>query len=149
MLAPYGLLVTKVTHKKLYLTEPIPGVDASAVNLLRPPCMALITTLPIWDRPEGETEIVDVVGSLCENNDKFAINRPLLSQIGDTLVIHDTGAHGFQWGININAKLRSRLLEEDGKCMICRAERPAILRLYGFDFENKEDLHNESNAKRK
>ena len=51
------------------------------------------------DRPEGETEIVDVVGSLCENNDKFAINRPLpVSQIGDTLVIHDTGAHGFSMG---------------------------------------------------
>ena len=71
------------------------------------------------DHPDGRTEIVDVVGSLCENNDKFAIQRELpITNIGDTLVIHDTGAHGFQWAIRYNAKLRSAeiLLEEDRRC---------------------------------
>ena len=84
---------------------------------------------------------MDVVGSLCENNDKFAMNRPAAyHQIGDTLVIHDTGAHGFSMGYQYNAKLRSSeiLLEEDGNVrMIRRAERPEdyFATLYGFDFE--------------
>ena len=140
MLAPYGLLVTKVTHKnqtyRTYL-----GVDASAVNLLRPAMYGSYHHITNMDRSESETEIVDVVGSLCENNDKFAINRPLpVSQIGDTLVIHDTGAHGFSMGYQYNAKLRSSeiLLEQDGNVrMIRRAEKPEdyFATLYGFDFE--------------
>ena len=140
MLAPYGLLVTKVTHKKQTYRTYL-GVDASAVNLLRPAMYGSYHHITNMDRPEGETEIVDVVGSLCENNDKFAINRPLpISQIGDTLVIHDTGAHGFSMGYQYNAKLRSSeiLLEEDGNVrMIRRAERPEdyFATLYGFDFE--------------
>ena len=140
MLAPYGLLVTKVTHKKQTYRTYL-GVDASAVNLLRPAMYGSYHHITNMDRPMGETEIVDVVGSLCENNDKFAINRPLpVSQIGDTLVIHDTGAHGFSMGYQYNAKLRSSeiLLEEDGNVrMIRRAERPEdyFATLYGFDFE--------------
>ena len=140
MLAPYGLLVTKVTHKKQTYRTYL-GVDASAVNLLRPAMYGSYHHITNMDRPEGETEIVDVVGSLCENNDKFAINRPLpVSQIGDTLVIHDTGAHGFSMGYQCNAKLRSSeiLLEQDDNVrMIRRAEKPEdyFATLYGFDFE--------------
>ncbi|WP_295345552.1 diaminopimelate decarboxylase [uncultured Streptococcus sp.] len=140
MLAPYGLLVTKVTHKKQTYRTYL-GVDASAVNLLRPAMYGSYHHITNMDRPKGETEIVDVVGSLCENNDKFAINRPLpVSQIGDTLVIHDTGAHGFSMGYQYNAKLRSSeiLLEQDGNVrMIRRAEKPEdyFATLYGFDFE--------------
>ena len=140
MLAPYGLLVTKVTHKKQTYRTYL-GVDASAVNLLRPAMYGSYHHITNMDRPEGETEIVDVVGSLGENNDKFAINRPLpVSQIGDTLVIHDTGAHGFSMGYQYNAKLRSSeiLLEQDGNIrMIRRAEKPEdyFATLYGFDFE--------------
>ena len=140
MLAPYGLLVTKVTHKKQTYRTYL-GVDASAVNLLRPAMYGSYHHITNMDRPEGETEIVDVVGSLCENNDKFAINRPLpVSQIGDTLVIHDTGAHGFSMGYQYNAKLRSSeiLLEQDDNVrMIRRGEKPEdyFATLYGFDFE--------------
>ena len=140
MLASYGLLVTKVTHKKQTYRTYL-GVDASAVNLLRPAMYGSYHHITNMDRPEGETEIVDVVGSLCENNDKFAINRSLpVSQIGDTLVIHDTGAHGFSMGYQYNAKLRSSeiLLEQDGNVrMIRRAEKPEdyFATLYGFDFE--------------
>lgn len=140
MLAPYGLLVTKVTHKKQTYRTYL-GVDASAVNLLRPAMYGSYHHITNMDRPEGETEIVDVVGSLCENNDKFAINRPLpVSQIGDTLVIHDTGAHGFSMGYQYNAKLRSSeiLLEQDDNVrMIRRAEKPEdyFATMYGFDFE--------------
>ena len=69
--------------------------------------MELITTSPIMMNSDDQTEIVDVVGSLCENNDKFAINRELpQTEIGDLLVIHDTGAHGFSMGYQYNAKLR-------------------------------------------
>ena len=140
MLAPYGLLVTNVTHKKQTYRTYL-GVDASAVNLLRPAMYGSYHHITNMDRPEGETEIVDVVGSLCENNDKFAINRPLpVSQIGDTLVIHDTGAHGFSMGYQYNAKLRSSeiLLEQDGNVrMIRRAEKPEdyFATLYGYDLE--------------
>ena len=140
MLAPHGLLVTKVLHKKKTYRTYI-GVDASAVNLLRPAMYGAYHHITNIDHPDGQTEIVDVVGSLCENNDKFAIQRELpITNIGDTLVIHDTGAHGFSMGYQYNAKLRSAeiLLEEDGSVrMIRRAEIPEdyFATLYGFDFE--------------
>ncbi|KXT84691.1 Diaminopimelate decarboxylase [Streptococcus sp. DD11] len=140
MLAPHGLLVTKVTHKKQTYRTYL-GVDASAVNLLRPAMYGSYHHITNMDRPDGETELVDVVGSLCENNDKFAVQRRLpVSQIGDTLVIHDAGAHGFSMGYQYNAKLRSSeiLLQENGQArMIRRAERPEdyFATLYGFDFE--------------
>lgn len=140
MLAPHGLLVTKVLHKKKTYRTYI-GVDASAVNLLRPAMYGAYHHITNMDHPDGPTEIVDVVGSLCENNDKFGIQRELpITNIGDTLVIHDTGAHGFSMGHQYNAKLRSAeiLLEEDGGVrMIRRAEIPEdyFATLYGFDFE--------------
>ena len=107
MLAPHGLLVTKVLHKKQTYRTYI-GLDASAVNLLRPAMYGAYHHITNMDHPDGQTEIVDVVGSLCENNDKFAIQRELpITNIGDTLVIHDTGAHGFSMGYQYNGKLRS------------------------------------------
>lgn len=140
MLAPHGLLVTKVLHKKQTYRTYI-GLDASAVNLLRPAMYGAYHHITNMDHPDGQTEIVDVVGGLCENNDKFAIQCELpITNIGDTLVIHDTGAHGFSMGYQYNGKLRSAelLLEEDGGVrLIRRAEIPEdyFATLYGFDFE--------------
>ena len=140
MLASHGLLVTRVTHKKKTYRTYV-GVDASAVNLLRPAMYGAYHHITNMDRPEGMTEVVDVVGSLCENNDKFAKQRELpVTEIGDLLVIHDTGAHGFSMGYQYNAKLRSAevLLQEDGQArLIRRAEKPEdyLATLYGFDIE--------------
>ena len=91
--------------------------------------------------PQGTVQVVDIVGSLCENNDKFAKQRELpKARVGDTLVIHDTGAHGFSMGYNYNGRLRSAeiLLREDGQTqMIRRAETPEdyFATLYGFNFD--------------
>ena len=140
MLASHGLLVTRVTHKKKTYRTYV-GVDASAVNLLRPAMYGAYHYITNMDRPEEPTEVVDVVGSLCENNDKFAKQRELpVTEIGDLLVIHDTGAHGFSMGYQYNAKLRSAevLLQEDGQArLIRRAEKPEdyLATLYGFDIE--------------
>lgn len=129
MMAPYGCLVTQAIHEKHIYKEYI-GVDACAVNLMRPAMYGSyhhITVLGKEDVPCTET--YDVVGSLCENNDKFAIDRKLPKiDKGDYLVIHDTGAHGFSMGYSYNGKLKSAelLLQEDGGVkMIRRAETPA------------------------
>ena len=126
MLAPYGHLVTKAIHEKHIHKEYI-GVDACAVNLMRPAMYGAyhhITVLGKENEPCDHT--YDVTGSLCENNDKFAIDRKLPKiDMGDYLVIHDTGAHGFAMGYNYNGKLKSAelLLKEDGSVvMIRRAE---------------------------
>lgn len=128
MLAPYGCLVTKAVHEKHIYKEYI-GVDACACNLMRPAMYGAyhhITVMGKEDLPNDH--IYDITGSLCENNDKFAIDRPLPKiDIGDYLVIHDTGAHGHSMGYNYNGKLRSAelLLREDGAVdMIRRAETP-------------------------
>lgn len=140
MLAPHGALVTRVTHKKKTYRTYL-GVDASAVNLMRPAMYGAYHHVTNLTHPDGPVEVVDVVGSLCENNDKFAVNRELpYTEIGDLLVIHDTGAHGFSMGYQYNAKLRSAeiLYTEEGKArQIRRAERPEdyFATLYGFDFE--------------
>lgn len=141
MLASHGLLVTKVLHRKTTYRTYI-GVDASAVNLLRPAMYGSYHHITNMDKGENTPkEIVDVVGGLCENNDKFAKERQLpVTDIGDTLVIHDTGAHGFSMGYQYNAKLRSAeiLYQEDGTArLIRRAETPEdyFATLYGFDFE--------------
>ncbi|HHA9199839.1 TPA: diaminopimelate decarboxylase [Streptococcus pneumoniae] len=140
MLAPHGALVTRVTHKKETYRTYL-GVDASAVNLIRPAMYGAYHHISNVTHPDGPAEAVDVVGSLCENNDKFAVNRELPhTEIGDLLVIHDTGAHGFSMGYQYNAKLRSAeiLYTEEGKArQIRRAERPEdyFATLYGFDFE--------------
>ena len=128
MMGPYGHLVTKVIHTKHTHKEYI-GVDACAVNLMRPAMYGAyhhITVLGKEDVPCDHK--YDVTGSLCENNDKFAIDRMLPEvEIGDYLAIHDTGAHGFSMGYNYNGKLKSAelLLHEDGSVqLIRRAETP-------------------------
>lgn len=128
MLAPYGHLVTQAIHEKHIHKEYI-GVDACAVNLMRPAMYGAyhhITVLGKENAPCDHT--YDVTGSLCENNDKFAIDRKLPKiDIGDYLVIHDTGAHGFAMGYNYNGKLKSAelLLCENGSIkQIRRAETP-------------------------
>lgn len=129
MLAPYGGLVTTAIHQKHIYKEYI-GVDACAANLMRPAMYGSyhhITVLGKEDAPADH--VYDVVGGLCENNDKFAIDRELPEiETGDVLFIHDTGAHGFSMGYNYNGKLRSAevLLCEDGTHqLIRRAETPA------------------------
>ena len=128
MMGPYGCLVTKAIHEKNTYKNYI-GVDACAVNLMRPAMYGAyhhITVLGKEDAPCDHK--YDVTGSLCETNDKFAIDRMLPEvDMGDYLVIHDTGAHGFSMGYNYNGKLKSAelLLKEDGSVqMIRRAETP-------------------------
>ena len=128
MLAPYGHLVTTVKHFKHTYKEYV-GVDACAANLMRPAMYGSyhhITVLGKEDAPCDHK--YDVTGGLCENNDKFAIDRMLPEiEIGDILAIHDSGAHGFAMGYNYNGKLRSAelLLKEDGTTqLIRRGETP-------------------------
>ena len=129
MMAPYGCLVTKAIHEKHIYKEYI-GVDACAVNLMRPAMYGSYHHITVLGKEDAScTETYDVVGSLCENNDKFAIDRKLPKiDKGDYLVIHDTGAHGFAMGYSYNGKLKSAelLLQTDGSVkMIRRRETPA------------------------
>ncbi|MDE5737662.1 MAG: diaminopimelate decarboxylase [Oscillospiraceae bacterium] len=129
MLAPYGHLVTRVLHKKHIYKEYV-GVDACAANLMRPAIYGAYHHITVLGKENQEHNYkCDVTGGLCENNDKFAIDRILPPiEIGDLLVIHDSGAHGFSMGYNYNGKLRSAelLLCEDGSVkLIRRAETPA------------------------
>ena len=128
MLGPYGALVTQAIHQKHIYKEYI-GCDACAANLMRPAIYGAyhhITVLGKEDAPCDHQ--YDVTGALCENSDKFAIDRMLPEiEVGDYLYIHDTGAHGFSMGYNYNGKLRSAelLKKEDGTVrMIRRAETP-------------------------
>ena len=128
MTGPYGCLVTKAIHEKHTYKEYI-GCDACAVNLMRPAMYGAyhhITVMGKEDQPCDHK--YDITGSLCENNDKFAIDRMLPKiDMGDYLVIHYTGAHGYAMGYNYNGKLKSAeiLLKEDGSFeMIRRAETP-------------------------
>lgn len=128
MLGPHGCLVTKVLHFKHTYREYV-GVDACAVNLMRPAMYGAYHHITVSGKEHAPCDhIYDVVGGLCENNDKFAIQRPLPEiELGDLLVIHDTGAHGHSMGYNYNGKLRSAelLLREDGSVkLIRRAETP-------------------------
>lgn len=143
MMGPYGALVTTAIHEKHTHKEYI-GVDACAVNLMRPAMYGAyhhITVLGKEDAPCDHT--YDVTGSLCENNDKFAIDRQLPKiDMGDIIYIHDTGAHGFAMGYNYNGKLKSAelLLKEDGSVeMIRRAETPKdyFATFDGTDFYKK------------
>ena len=128
MLGPYGCLVTRAIHKKHTYKEYI-GVDACAVNLMRPAMYGAYHHITVMGKEnDPHDRRYDVTGGLCENNDKFAVDR-MLPEIdtGDLLVIHDTGAHGFSMGYNYNGKLRSAeiLLKEDGTTqLIRRAETP-------------------------
>ena len=128
MMGPYGCLVTKAIHEKHTYKEYI-GVDACAVNLMRPAMYGAYHHITVMGKENKPCNCkYDVTGSLCENNDKFAIDRMLPKiDIGDLLVIHDTGAHGFAMGYNYNGKLKSAevLLKEDGTAqLIRRAETP-------------------------
>ena len=128
MMGPYGCLVTKAIHEKHTYKEYI-GVDACAVNLMRPAMYGAYHHITVMGKDNTLCDHkYDVTGSLCENNDKFAVDR-MLPKIdkGDLLVIHDTGAHGFAMGYNYNGKLKSAeiLLKEDESFeLIRRAETP-------------------------
>ena len=128
VLAPYGCLVTRAIHEKHIYKEYI-GVDACACNLMRPAMYGSYHHITVMGKENAPCDHkYDVAGGLCENNDKFAIDR-MLPKIdrGDLLVIHDAGAHGFSMGYNYNGKLRSAelLLREDGSVeQIRRAETP-------------------------
>ena len=129
MLGPYGALLTTAIHEKHTYKEYI-GVDACACNLMRPAMYGAYHHITVLGKEnEEETCTYDVVGGLCENNDKFAIDRRLPKiDRGDLLFIHDTGAHGFSMGYNYNGKLRSAevMLRDDGSFkLIRRAETPA------------------------
>ena len=128
MLGPYGALVTTAIHEKHTHKEYI-GVDACAVNLMRPAMYGAYHHITVMGKEDAPCDHkYDVTGSLCENNDKFAIDRMLPKiEKGDILYIHDTGAHGFAMGYNYNGKLKSAelLLKEDGTVeQIRRAETP-------------------------
>jgi diaminopimelate decarboxylase len=120
---PYGYLISKVLHVTSKYKEYV-GLDASMANLMRPALYGSyhhITVVGKENQPRLYT--YDVTGSLCENNDKFAIDRPLPKvEVGDILVIHDTGAHGYAMGFNYNGKLRSSeyLLQEDKSVKLIR-----------------------------
>ncbi len=147
MLAPYGHLIAKCIHQKHTHKEYI-GLDACAANLMRPAMYGAyhyITVLGKENKPCDHK--YDVTGGLCENNDKFAIDRMLPEiEIGDYVAIHDTGAHGFSMGYNYNGKLRSAevLLKEDGTTqLIRRAETPAdYFATFDFTdlFKNEDSL---------
>ena len=126
MLAPYGHLVSTVLHQKHIYREYI-GLDACAADLMRPAMYGAYHHITVLGKEDAILDhVYDVTGGLCENNDKFAIERSLPQiDVGDIVVIHDTGAHGFSMGYNYNGKLRSAelLLREDGSVeLIRRAE---------------------------
>lgn len=146
MMGPYGALVTTAIHEKHIYKEYI-GVDACAVNLMRPAMYGAYHHITVLGKENAACDHkYDVTGSLCENNDKFAIDR-MLPEIrkGDILFIHDTGAHGFAMGYSYNGKLKSAevLLKEDGSFqLIRRAEQPKdyFATFDCFDIYNKIDF---------
>jgi len=144
MLAHYGHLVSTVLHQKHIYREYV-GLDACAADLMRPAMYGAYHHITVLGKEDAVLDhVYDVTGGLCENNDKFAIERSLPEiRVGDILVIHDTGAHGHAMGYNYNGKLRSAevLLKEDGSFqLIRRAETPmdyfATLDCTEFSFHN-------------
>ena len=144
MLAPYGHLVSTVLHQKHIYREYV-GLDACAADLMRPAMYGAYHHITVLGKEDAILDhVYDVIGGLCENNDKFAIERSLPQiNVGDIVVIHDTGAHGYSMGYNYNGKLRSAevLLKEDGSFqLIRRAETPmdyfATLDMTEFQFHN-------------
>ena len=128
MTGPEGWLVTHATHRKDTYRHYI-GLDACAANLMRPAMYGAYHHITVVGKRNAPLDhVYDVTGSLCENNDKFAIERPLPEiSMGDIVVIHDTGAHGYSMGYNYNGRLRSAeiLYQADGSFrMIRRAETP-------------------------
>lgn len=141
MMGPYGCLVTQAIHEKHTHKEYI-GVDACAVNLMRPAMYGAYHHITVLGKENEPCDhMYDVTGSLCENNDKFAIDRMLPKiEKGDYLVIHDTGAHGFAMGYNYNGKLKSAelLLKEDGSVQLIR--RAETAKDYFATFDCFEEL---------
>ncbi len=144
MLAPFGCLVSTVLHQKHIYREYI-GLDACAADLMRPAMYGSYHHITVLGKEDAILDhVYDVTGGLCENNDKFAIERSLPQiDVGDIVVIHDTGAHGYSMGYNYNGKLRSAevLLRQDGTFqMIRRAETPmdyfATLDITEFHFHD-------------
>ncbi len=144
MLAPYGHLVSTVLHQKHIYREYV-GLDACAADLMRPAMYGAYHHITVLGKEDAILDhVYDVIGGLCENNDKFAIERSLPQiNVGDIVVIHDTGAHGYSMGYNYNGRLRSAevLLKEDGSFqLIRRAETPmdyfATLDMTEFQFHN-------------
>ena len=144
MLAPFGHLVSTVLHQKHIYREYV-GLDACAADLMRPAMYGAYHHITVLGKEDAILDhVYDVIGGLCENNDKFAIERSLPQiNVGDIVVIHDTGAHGYSMGYNYNGKLRSAevLLKEDGSFrLIRRAETPmdyfATLDMTEFQFHN-------------
>ncbi|MEK6875923.1 MAG: diaminopimelate decarboxylase, partial [Nanoarchaeota archaeon] len=138
---PYGYLITKVLHLK-HTYKNFIGTDACMTNLMRPAMYGAYHHITILGKEsEPTTKMYDVTGSLCENNDKFAIDMPLPQvREGDILVIHDTGAHGHAMGFNYNGKLRSAelLLREDGSVVQIRRAETADDYFGTLDFSSLE-----------
>jgi diaminopimelate decarboxylase len=141
MLGPNGCLAATAIHRKDTYKTYI-GLDACAADLLRPAMYGAYHHISVSGKEDQLSgHVYDITGSLCENNDKFAVDRRLPEiEIGDLIVIHDTGAHGYAMGYNYNGKLRSAelLLREDGAVkLIRRAERPSdyFVTLSGTDFD--------------
>ena len=129
MLAPHGPLIATVLHQKHIYKEYI-GLDACAANLMRPAMYGAYHHITVLGKEHALLDhVYDITGGLCENNNKFAVDRSMPAmEIGDLVAIHDTGAHGFSMGYNYNGKLRSAevLLHPDGSwTQIRRAETPA------------------------
>ncbi len=137
MMGPYGALVTKAVHEKHIYKEYI-GCDACACNLMRPAMYGAYHHITVLGKENEPCDhMYDVTGSLCENNDKFAIDRMLPKiDMGDYLFIHDAGAHGFAMGYNYNGKLWSAelLLKEDGSVSMIRRAQTIADYLATFDF---------------
>ncbi len=140
---PYGFLVSRVLHiKNTY--KKFAGLDACMVDLMRPALYGAYHHISVMGKNNPETvETYDVTGSLCENNDKFAIDRPLpLLERGDLLVIHDTGAHGHAMGFNYNGKLKSAelLLRENGEVVLIRRAETIKDYFATLDFDGLKDF---------
>ena len=142
ILGPYGYLVTKVLHKKEIYKNYV-GLDACMTDLMRPGLYGAYHHLTVMGKEDWPCDyIYDVTGGLCENNDKFAIDRALpRMDIGDIAVIHDTGAHGHAMGFNYNGKLRSAelLLKPDGKVELIRRAETLEDLFATLDFSGLED----------
>lgn len=143
MTGPFGFLVSTVLHiKKTY--KQYAGLDSSMANLMRPALYGSYHHITVMGKEyEPLDQVYDVTGSLCENNDKFAINRKLpVMEPGDIVVIHDTGAHGHSMGFNYNGKLRSAelLLRENGEVVQIRRAETLEDHFGTLDFEGLKDF---------
>lgn len=139
VMGPFGCLVTKAIHEKHIHKEYI-GCDACAANLMRPAIYGAYHHITVAGKEKAPCDhMYDVTGSLCENSDKFAIDRMLPKiDMGDFLIIHDSGAHGYSMGYNYNGKLRSAelLLKEDGSVQLIRRAETAKDYFATFDFSD-------------